>query len=164
MRNVGFCGGSAVRDLGPASDMKAFFKCIDLAISLLPSDVNSSLLTDRLYRRYLRLEELGSAAALIAEVRNVLSDIPTESLNWHAMGRDSAATRLDLSQKKVSDVFVRHLNGAEDLIRNATAFNKRFDIYQPVITIISDMPYFLRDESRPLADYDQLEGEPLWLR
>ena len=164
MANVGFCGGSEVRDLGSASVMKAFFKCVDLAASRLPSNIDSSLLTDRLYRRYLRLEELAPAAALITQVRQILADIPADSIDWKAMGWDSASTRLNLSQQTVADVFGRHLKGAVELIENAESFNKRFNIYQPVITIISDLPRFVTDERRPLAEYDQLEGEPFWLR
>jgi len=32
------------------------------------------------------------------------------------------------------------------------------------MTIISDLPRFHIDEMRPLAEYDALEGEPIWLR
>jgi len=32
------------------------------------------------------------------------------------------------------------------------------------MTIISDLPRFVKDETRPLANYDALEGEPMWLR
>lgn len=164
MANVGFCGGCSVRDLGSASDMKVFFNCIELAAARLPPNIDSKLLTDRLYRRYLRLEELAPAAALIVQVRDILADIPTDSINWKAMGWDPSATRLDLSPAKVSDVFRRHIKGALDLIENAESFNKRFDIYRPAITIASDLPRFVRDENRPLTDYDRLEGDPMWLR
>jgi hypothetical protein len=164
MTNVGFCGGSAVRELGPASDMRVFFRCVGLAVSRLPSGGDGGLLTDRLYRRYLRLEELNPATAFIAKVRAVLDDISTKSVDWKAMGWDLSSTRLNLEEPNVSHVVHRYLNGAHDLIGNAASFEKRFQIYRPVMTIISDTPRFMIDSDRPLTEYDTLDGEPIWLR
>jgi len=164
MTNVGFYGGSEVRGLGSASDMKAFFACVDLAIEKMPLDARSVVLTDRLYRRYLRLDELDVAAELLGAVRNVLAGIAASTLDWRLVGWDPSTTRLDPSSGMVADVLSRHLKGAVDLISNARSFEKRFNIYQPVITVITDTPRFYAESLRSLADYDALEGEPMWLR
>jgi len=118
MPNVGFCGGSEVRDLGSASDMEVFFKGVDLACSRLALDDDSGLLIDRLYRRYLRLEELAPTAALIGSVRDILTTIPADAIEWKAMGWKPDCTRLDLSLPTVADVLGRHLKGVENLIRD----------------------------------------------
>lgn len=164
MPNVGFCGGSEVRDLGSASDMKVFFNGVDLACSRLALDADSGLLIDRLYRRYLRLEELAPTATLVGRVREILATIPSKAIEWKTMGWNPDCTRLDPSLPTMADVLGRHLKGVEDLIRNAESFNTRFKTYQPVMTIVSDLPRFVTDETRPLADYDALEGDPIWLR
>jgi len=164
MTNVGFCGGSEVRELGPASDMQAFFGCIQLAVPHLSTGTDGGLITDRLYRRYLRPEELDPTKSLMIEIRDILGGFPSNNLNWSAMGWNPDSTRLVLSEGKAADVVHRYLKGVPDLIDNAASFQKRFQIYQPVMTIISDLPRFSKDRSRPLADYDALEGEPIWLR
>jgi hypothetical protein len=164
MYNVGFCGGSAVRELGPASDMQVFFGCLHLAIPYLATGHDGGLLTDRLYRRYLRLEELEPAAALLTQVHKILSDVPAKSVDWKSMGWVSALTKLSPSDQTVDLVIHRYLKGAQDLIDNARSYEKRFQEYRPVMTIISDLPRFVIDDRRPLAEYDALEGDPMWLR
>jgi hypothetical protein len=164
MLNAGFYGGSAVRELGPVSDMRTFFGCVDLAVPHLDDGGDNGLVTDRLYRRYLRLEELAPAINLISDIRAILNGMPTESVNWKSIGWNPIETHLDLSAPAASSVLHRYLKGAREIIENAMSFQKRFQIYKPVMTIISDTPRFIIDKSRPLAQYDELEGEPIWLR
>ncbi|HEV2678012.1 MAG TPA: hypothetical protein VGV37_26005 [Aliidongia sp.] len=164
MFNVGFYGGSEIRELGPASDMQVFFGCTRLAASYATPDEDYSLLTDRLYRRYLRLNELNPATDLVSKARKVLNTMPADRVDWPKLGWDPLSTRLNISSGSVGDVLVRYLDGARDLISNARGFEKRFHSYKPVITIVTDTPRFYIEKSRPLADYDALEGEPVWLR
>jgi len=164
MPNVGFYGGSEIRDLGPASDMLTFFNCVRVVASRLLPDLDSSLLTDRLYRRYLKLDELDPTTDLIAHLQKVLISLPADCINWNALGWKESSTKLDPTLSNIAEVLARYLDGAVDLIRNAKKFEKRFHIYKPVITIITDTPRFYVESNRPLADYDALEGEPMWLR
>lgn len=164
MLNVGFYGGSEIRELGPASDMQVFFGCVCLAASYASPDEDYSVLTDRLYRRYLRLSELDFATDLISRVQKILNSIPANKVDWANIGWDSLSTGLNISSGSVGDVLVRYLDGARDLISNARGFEKRFHSYKPVITIITDTPRFYVEKRRPLADYDALEDEPMWLR
>jgi hypothetical protein len=162
MKNVGFYGGSLICDLGSASDMRTFFGCVGLAASQLPN--GGSLLTDRLYRRYLRLEELDPAATLLEQVRDIMVNIPTDSVDWESLGWDATVTNLTMSAPNLSQTMGRYLDSAQELISEARGFEKRFHIYKPVITIITDTPKFYVEKRRPLAEYDALEGEPMWLR
>ena len=163
MTSVGFCGGTSVLELGPASDMQVFFGCVELAVALLPSG-DGGLLTDRLYRRYLRLDQLDAAAKALEQVSDILSAVPTKDIDWASMHWNPASTKLTLSAPTVDQVVDRYLRGAQKRIGGARSFEKRFRVYQPVMTIISDLPRFVIDEKRPLAEYDALEGEPMWLR
>lgn len=162
MANVGFCGGSAVLELGPISDMKVFFGCVELAVARLPQ--GGGLLTDRLYRRYLRLDQLDAASELLEQVGGIWQMIRTKDINWASIHWNPHSTKLMLSAPTVDQVLERYLKGARKRIDGARSFEKRFGVYQPVMTIISDLPRFLIDERRPLAEYDALEGEPIWLR
>jgi hypothetical protein len=163
MANVGFCGGSTLLELGPTSDMQAFFGCVELAVARLPQG-DGGLLTDRLYRRYLKLEQLDAASEMLEQITGILSRTRTKDIDWASIHRNPASTQLLLSAATVDQVVDRYLKGAQDLIDDARSFEKRFGVYQPVMTIISDLPRFLIDEQRPLAEYDALEGEPIWLR
>lgn len=67
MRKTGFHGDPSIYELGPASDVVLFFARLrDYAEQDHPEQ-DWSLLTDRLYRRYLRQEELEPALALMAQ-------------------------------------------------------------------------------------------------
>ena len=163
MPNVGFCGGSEVRELGPASDMQTFFGCVELAVHRLPSG-DAGLLTDRLYRRYLRLEELEPVKIYLEKIRGVLSNIPAGDIDWASKGWNPIGSKLDLSENTADLVLRRYFKSIHTVIENSLSYERRFNEYQPVMTIISDMPRFVIDETRPLAEYDALVGEPMWLR
>ena len=164
MTNVGFRGGSTVRDLGTATDMKAFFYFVRLGILDLQNGGGHEFLTDRLYRRYLRLEDLDKTSAFAEDIHDILMRMPSRSMDWKAAGWVPTATRLDLSQKTVANVFDRYIKSVSYLSEDAKSFERRFQIYRPVMTIISDLPRLHIDQSRPLAEYDLLEGDPMWLR
>jgi len=144
--------------------MLTFFNCIRLVSSRLLPDLDSSLLTDRLYRRYLKLDELDATTDLLARLQETLIGLPADSVNWSEFGWEESSTGLDPTLKNIAEVLARHLDGAVDLIRNAKKFEKRFHIFKPVITIITDTPRFYAERNRSLVDYDALEGEPMWLR
>jgi hypothetical protein len=164
MLNVGFFGGHTVHGLGPACDMQAFFTCVKMAASSLDSKVVNFSLIDRLYRRYVKLDELQATAALIAQIQVIMRDIQTHNIEWNTIVPLHGATRLDTSKISISDVFEKYFFAFDDSVGSAQSFYKTFGKYRPVLTIISDMPRFLVDEKRPPMEYDALEGEPMWLR
>jgi hypothetical protein len=164
MTNVGFRGGSTVRDLGTATDMKAFFHFVRRGLLDLENGGDYELLTDRLYRRYLRLEDLDKTSTFAQDIHDILMRMPSGSMDWKAAGWVPTATRLDLSRNTVADVFDRYINSISALSENAKSFERKFHIYRPVMTIISDLPRLHIDQSRPLAEYDLLESDPIWLR
>ena len=82
MKNVGFCGGYSILELGPVADMQVFFYAVEIAASRLSVGEDAHLLTDRLYRRYLRLEELDQAADLLQKIQKIMQKIPTKSVDW----------------------------------------------------------------------------------
>ncbi|WP_134167095.1 hypothetical protein [Paraburkholderia caballeronis] len=69
MRKIGFNGGGLLYELGLASDVSLFFDCLGADTQEANHEQDWSLLTDRLYRRYLRLDELEPAFALMEQVQ-----------------------------------------------------------------------------------------------
>jgi hypothetical protein len=164
MKNVGFCGGYSILELGPVADMQVFFYAVEIAASRLSVGEDAHLLTDRLYRRYLRLEELDQAADLLQKIQKIMQKIPTKSVDWGDFKWDISYTNLEKSKKSLADLLEKYFNSAYEIISDAKHFEERFKEYTPVMTAVTDLPRVITDTNRPLAEYDALEGEPIWLR
>lgn len=170
MKKVGLEGGSSLCELGTAKDIIAFFYCVDEFV--VNSDrfcgVDFELLTDRLYRRYIRREELGKAEELMLMVRDVFCETTSLDVDWVAAGVDSKQTLLELDCKKLADVFssffINFAHCTESALINYEAFKAYSGyVYEPVRIIISDLPEYFVEKNRPLEEYDQLAGIPFWL-
>ncbi|NML35486.1 hypothetical protein [Paraburkholderia antibiotica] len=166
MRKIGFDGGHSIYELGTSSDVQLFFDCLNAYTKQANHKQDWSLLTDRLYRRYLRREELESALALMAKVREIFAQLPTQTaVDWkpHMLG-DTEKSWLNPDQPTLADVFSEYFEKFARACGSAESFVEAFNIYQPVRVVISDLAGFARDKNKPLAEYDALEGKPFWLQ
>ena len=166
MRTIGFHGGCTISELGPVSDMVLFFDCLKGNTEYERSDQDWSLLTDRLYRRYLRLEELDKASALMEQAQQIFARRPSASaVEWDPkMVGNPEKSWLDPRQPTLADVFIKYFENFANVRSSAEHFLKGFNLYKPVRVVISDLPGFCRDADKPPAEYDALEGKPFWLR
>jgi hypothetical protein len=166
MRKIGFHGGHSIYELGPTPDIELFFDCLRGYVQQGDPERDWTLLTDRLYRRYLRREELDKALALMDQARKVLAQIPAESgIEWDsAMTGNLEKSWLNPDQPNLADVFSKYFEHFEKACGSAKSFEEAFNVYQPVRVVISDLPGFARDKKKPLAEYDALDGKPLWLQ
>lgn len=166
MRKIGFHGGHTIHELGPASDVVLFFSCLERYAKDGDPAQDWSLLTDRLYRRHLRQDEVESALALMAKARELFAQLPARSsVEWDAdMLENPERTWLNPDQPTLADVFGKYFDGFVDVCNAAKSFFDAFNIYQPVRVVISDLAGFARDKNKPLAEYDAVEGKPFWLQ
>nr|CUV16969.1 conserved protein of unknown function [Ralstonia solanacearum] len=171
MRSIAFAGGSSVCELGPASDVVLFFDCVRNHVEKMLPARDWSLLTDRLYRRYLRLEELEAASALMDEVRAIFATLPAAtSVEWNSnMVGNREKSWLDPSRETLADVFSKYFEHFAYCVESARINYEGFKndpeyTYEPVRTVIADLPGLSRDQNKPLAEYDALEGKPFWLQ
>ncbi|WP_175655216.1 hypothetical protein [Burkholderia ambifaria] len=166
MRHIGFDGGHSIYELGPSSDVILFFECLKTYAEQAHPDQDWSLLTDRLYRRYLRREELDKAAALMEQARQIFMQHPAASaVEWDTLlSGDPGRSWLNPNQPTLADVFRKYFENFEKACGSAKSFVDAFNIYQPVRVVMSDLPGFGRDKNKPLAEYDVLEGKPFWLQ
>lgn len=171
-RNIGIFGGGSIRILGPVSDVVLFFGCIkSFAVPEFPEN-NLALITDRLYRRYLKIEELDSAKKLMEEIHMIFSKTPSGAIEWgDAMLGKQEKTILNPDLDTLSDVFSKYFNSFFYCVGAARSSYESFKDYpdykyEPVRIGISNVPNFMLDERRPLSDYDSLgdEEKPFWLR
>lgn len=165
MVNIGFCGGSSVCEIGSISDVKLFFESIEFFVAQKDRNKRWSLLLDRLYRRYLRIEELDEAGTLMNEVKDKFSILSSSEVDWkmNLIG-DRRRTLLDPTQPHLADVFSAYFHHFEHCVESAKLFAKSWGIYQPVKIVRTELAWFMVEKSRPLEEYDSLEGEPFWTR
>lgn len=171
MRHIGFSGGSSICELGPAPDVKLFFACLEAYAEQAYPEEDWSLLTDRLYKRYLRLDELDKASALMEQARQIFAEQPAaSSVEWDVdMLANREKSLLDPNQPTLAEVFGKYFEHFAYCVESARINYEAFKSdpgysYEPVRTVISDLAGFARDKNKPLAEYDALEGEPFWLQ
>ncbi|MFY1843181.1 hypothetical protein ACOTEK_16695 [Achromobacter xylosoxidans] len=167
MRKIGFDGGHTVYELGPVSDVVLFFECLSSFVVSQYPDQDWSLLTDRLYRRYLRREELERSFALMERARSIFSTLPSASVEWdEGLQTDRDKTWLDSRQDTLGAIFFRYFDLFSKAKDSAISFLDEFGIYQPVRVLVSDMPALIVEKRRPLNEYDALglSDLPFWLR
>lgn len=163
--NIGFCGGSSLCEIGTISDIKLFFECIEIFVAKKESSRQWSLLMDRLYRRYLRIEELDEAESLMKEVKIKFSTLSITEVDWNMdLIGDRRRTWLDPNQSNLADVFSTYFQHFEHCVESAKLFAKSWDIYQPVKIVRTELAWFMVEKARSLEEYDSLEGEPFWAR
>lgn len=105
-------------------------------LSILFNTINDCQLIDRLYRRYVKHEDNEKTLALlISKSKIVKNNLLNELVKKFERG-----------------------------IENSEYFFKKYGEYFPIRLVICDMPYSLIEEDIPLEDYDNLEGDPLWMR
>lgn len=85
MNKLGFDGGHSIYEFGPAPDVVLFFDCVKIYAERDHPEQDRSLLTDHLYRRYLRREEIKPALLLMGQVRALFVQRPAKSsIEWDA--------------------------------------------------------------------------------
>jgi hypothetical protein len=95
-------------------------------------------LLDRLYKRYIRIGDLKQTKEILLGVAS------------------------SLRNKNELELFAKLLKSVAFAIENTEYVLKKRGKYSPVHITLTDVPYcFL---NIPLEDYDNLEGDPLWLR
>ncbi|QCX49533.1 hypothetical protein [Ralstonia pseudosolanacearum] len=166
MRTIGFHGGSSLCELGTVSDVVLFFDCLSMYVESARPEQDWSLLSDRLYRRYLREDELDAALRLMEQAKQIFSTHPAATaVNWDpALLGDRQRTWLDPTRPTLADVFAKYFECFSHCVESSKIFMSSWNMYKPVRTVIADLPDFAVEKKRSLEEYDSLEGEPLWRR
>lgn len=154
MKHVGFMGGSSMFELDSPKGMMTFFEKINEYVSSVDSNDRWLLLTDRLYRRYVKMEDLDETARLLIKVRSGFSLIRDIELGESSLG----------SEVTLGDTYSRYFDAFDHCMESAKIFFASWGVYQAVRVVVTDVPDFMVDKKRPLADYDSLEGLPFWAR
>lgn len=164
VKTVGFYSSGSIDLIGLKKDILAFFWSVNEFVVKKYPQTDWSLITDRFYKRYLKLEELDSAFVLMEKIQEIFATIPTNSVNWpkSMISRDS---RLNLKGKFLAEAFNKFFESFKMRSERALLHKKIFNTYNdPLRIMVADLLEYRKAADRPLSDYDKREGEPFWLR
>lgn len=162
MRHIGFLTGD-LRELGSVSDVMCFFNCFRTYVEQPHPEKDWSLITDRLYRRYLLPGDLDAASALMEAGRQIMAVIPSASVDWKAMGWREDETELEeITRPMLADVFERYFRKFNGCVEEITFNLNKYKVATPIRVGTTDIPYYIDEANRPLAEYDALTGLPFW--
>jgi hypothetical protein len=167
LRHVGLAAGQSIRRWGTLPDVELFFGCIPYA-TVAYQGQPWELILDRLYRRYLRPEDLGPAVELMRLLRTWMSGTPSDFVDWKAL--DPEQSTLDPSAANLSVVFHKFFSYFDEAVDEARYHIGRYGfggLNTVVRLVVSDMGNFIKfEQDRPLSDYDGLlrSDRPFWSR
>ncbi|MCO6507175.1 MAG: hypothetical protein J6578_00045 [Snodgrassella sp.] len=167
---IGFGGGSDVFELGTANDIILFFECIEYYVVPKYPERDWILITDRFYRRYLRLEELDTAEELIKLIEEEFKQYANEAIDITTIRLGKIKSCLNIDGNTLFDIFNRYFKAFYECVESAKLSYENFgspskDEYLPVMICITTIPYLISYKQIPLTVFDDLESdeEPIWL-
>ena len=161
---IGFAGGGIMSDLGTDSDMQLFFECISYYVPSKYPDQNWSIITDRLYRRYLKLEELDDAESLMKIVEKEFRQLNRESVDWSNVESGETQSDLDRSKPTLFEIFSRYFRSFYRCIEFALLEYNDLKFYRPIMVSITTIPDYYNYEKISLSVFDNLKSDdkPIW--
>jgi hypothetical protein len=159
MTTVGFSGGSSLAELGSIDEVQLFFDCIaSYAVASAP-ELDWTLLTDRLYRKCITVDQAPQALALMERVKTVFEGVASSSI---ARPTASAVTKLDWTKPTLGGVFAEYFSRFAHCKESAELHFKAFDRQRPLRVVITDLWAIAEDKRLPIEAYDAFVGEPQW--
>ena len=161
---VAVCGGPSVNHLGSAAKVVAFFDCVRRFAADALSPAEQHLILDRLYKRYLRNEEVEPALAALQTVRRRFAEVPSSRVEWAVLGVPASELPPSLLTLSLAEVWQRLFEHIEKVGGSALYFAQQEGPPLPPMRLCrADFGSLDREDKRPLAEYDALDGPPFWL-
>jgi hypothetical protein len=170
MYKVGFNGGGTLVEVGDVSAMEVFFEVVRAHVAT-SSDTELATIVDRLYRRYVRLEDVALTRLAVAMIRTAFASLPLTVLDGRLSRAERTSGGILDGENDLASAFSRYFYAIEQCIDSAEVnlrhFKARPEIsyeYEPVLIIRSEVPAFFIDKRIKLSAYDELKEEPFWLQ
>lgn len=161
-KHVGFVGGDLISEVGTEYDMSLFFKCVNLFVIQEYPNENWGIITDRLYKKYLKHNELNEAEELMNKIKIKFKqilitcvDIDYEKSNLVSMPGNSL-------YHLFNDLFERFFRCTESARASFELSTLEDYPYQPVFTMKTEIPFVIIEQMKPLTEYDENNGRPFW--
>lgn len=163
MRNVGFQGGSSIFEIGSSRDVDYFFCIINNEISLSEQE---NFFLRKVFLKYISLSDIVEFSEIINKVKEKLMQrYPDENQVWENLkcNNDIFYCKGDKLNWRKFNIYFDAINHC---IESSIGFHDEFKIYKPLRIVVTDMPNYIMEKIRPLAEYDALDERdtPFWLR
>lgn len=167
--SIAISGGGIMLEIGSEVEMQMFFNAIAKYSKIHDPNTDYNVILDRLYKRYLKLEEVSLANALLKRIQIIFTKIvvPQEYIDFAI--KNAQATSFHVKSNNLSEYFRRYFATAQSAIQNALYNHEskkkagKFS-YRKVLISHSDIVSSTIAKMRPDELYDSLEGEPYWMR
>ena len=160
---VGFHGGNSIWELGSTRDISVFLACLDRLTRSSLSKAGRFVLLDRLFKRYLRLEDLDEAVSAATIAREQFRLVAAEDTRLAELGLDKDDTALQLDEANLANTFERYFDAIFDCIESYKLGKQIAGyFYNPVKVSRTDLPGFVEYKARDTKLYDELTGLPYW--
>jgi len=168
-RKVGVFGGGSMAEMGPVADMQLFFDCIEVFAVRGRPRPDWSVVTDRLYRRYVQREDTGTLRELLRLAEEEFSRTLVAELGVNRVSRTAGPSSLNLRAQNLGQVFARYFTSLHEIAEESllawdSAKSDPTYRFQAPRVCFSDMGAIVVEQDRPCSEYDALEGPPLWRR
>lgn len=164
-KNIGILAAMTIAEVGPASDVKGFF---NLVLSLLENGTKGSKypwVVDKFYRGSLAYDELYKVKSELDSIKNELSAISPDNIEWSSFGVDKNHSRLNFEGGNLFLVFERFFKAFDEALECTEIYYQSFNEYIPVRVGFTDAPHYIDDVNRTSEKYNVLgpNDPPFWL-
>ena len=145
----------------------AFFDCIETYVAKSFPNENWKLITDRLYKRYLRPQELDAAVAKMNMIQKAFATVPNNVVDWTDYAVQDEEYHLNQHEKTLDIIFKTYFEAFYDCAEAAKlsyeSYTQNPDFeYERVFFLISETPWSFVEKDRLDEDYEGLQGDPFW--
>jgi len=170
-RKVAIVGSCDIHGVGPANDAVLFFDCIDWFVVPKYPNQDWSLITDKFYKRYLRLEELEPARKLMDKIRKIFSTVSSSEVEWREdwQQEDCDKTTLNSKLPTLDLIFLEFFEGFDNVFNSIMYDFNNYGIHHTMRLAICNGSHGLMaattEQFRPLKQYDSLgdTDKPFWM-
>ena len=119
MHIIGIAGGGTVWSLGTAQEIQLFFDCIEAYVVKSFPNENWKLITDRLYKRYLRPQELDVAIEKMNTIQKIFATFPNNAVEWTDYAVLDKEYHLNQYAKTLDKIFKKYFEAFYDCVEAA---------------------------------------------
>tara|TARA_B110000438_G_scaffold281377_1_gene307497 strand:+ start:353 stop:886 length:534 start_codon:yes stop_codon:yes gene_type:complete len=159
MKTIGYCGGGLLFRLGNEEEVESFFDCIRI---LQTSNDNFDQIVDRLYRKYIKFEDLDLARDAMRSIALLFKEANFEDV----VSKISvpSTTKLNFDRNNLFDIYSKFFSGFEDVIESSKYFYEDYGKYQPISIVVVDIPAYDKYKRLPVSVFEKVQRSPIWLR
>jgi len=132
------------------------------------SDKDWGLITDRLYRRYLRQEDIEPASKLMDEIKAVFITITNDKIGLakKEIQDISITTQLDINLPTLDLIFSSYFESFKNVVQSTIHIFNRYGTFKPIrLTLFNGKTNGKLEGMRPIKQYEvlSLTDDPFWL-